>query len=101
MNKRAKPNHLLSKHASLQLNDILTYTAKNFGTQKAIEYGQKRQQGMQTIAELKHIGLIDEMLPDGVFYFPIKEHYLFFRRVNEGIEIIQILHKRRDFLRHF
>jgi toxin ParE1/3/4 len=49
-----------------------------------------------TLAEHPHIGLERPELIQGVFSFPIGNYVIYYRPIEEGIEVVRVLHGARD-----
>ena len=52
------------------------------------------------LAKFPEIGRVNVNLPDHIFFVVEGKHYVFYKVVTDGIEIIRFLHARMDILKN-
>ncbi len=88
----------LTKAAEDDLSNIASYTLQTWGVEQLDIY-QKRLENRLTLL-LKHpeMGRSHPMLRNDFRYIVEGRHYIFYREVDEGIEILRFLHCRCDLM---
>ena len=90
----------ISESAYDDLNDIWFYTFQKWSEKQASKYFE------DLIAEIELISLNPEKgkkMPKiriDFFYFRALSHYVFYKRSENGIEVVRVLHKMMDFSKH-
>ena len=88
--------HILKKPlAELDLIDIWGYVAEN-NVPKADELLGDLESGFRSISQSPGIGRHRPELAEGLHSFPLKYYVVFYRLINQGIEIVRVLHGARD-----
>ena len=93
--------HLTNK-AVEDLDSIWLYTLETWSEDQADFYYRVLVKACQDIADRPTYldKEYDEIMP-GLFGHHIYKHLIFYLLVDDGVEIIRILHERMDFGRHF
>jgi toxin ParE1/3/4 len=85
--------------ASSELEDILTYTANEWGSAQEAIMSDRISHAIDLIALNPHIGeRRNELLP-GMRGFPVEPYLVFYFPDAEQIEILRIVHARTDISR--
>ncbi len=92
--------YTLSPRAQLDLEEIWDHTAKCWGIDQAETYTRQLWLQINTLATHPTIGLACPEIRPGYYKFPSGSHFLFYRRINDGIDVVRILHERMDFTQH-
>jgi toxin ParE1/3/4 len=90
----------LTPRAESDLQDIWDYSVAEWSVEQAALYAGQLRQHMALIAEHPRIGTA--FVANRIAYrkFPSGLHILFYRIIDDGIDIVRILHQRMDFQRH-
>jgi toxin ParE1/3/4 len=85
--------------ATADINDIWDYTADNWGVDQADHYTDDIRDTCHGLAEgEKHGRNVD--VRDGYLKYAVGKHFIFFRQLDIGIEVIRVLHQSMDTERH-
>jgi toxin ParE1/3/4 len=90
----------LSEAADRDLTEIYLYSFQQFGEQQADAYLLSLDDCLCRLAETPGLGRSIEALHPGAFRFEHDSHTVFFRRIDGGIRVIRVLHRRMDPERH-
>ena len=91
----------LSGKASTDLDSILDYSIINFGAIVMVEYHQSLEKCFDILDSNPDLGTeVDHICPN-YMSFQHRSHLIFYKKNNQGILIIRILHKSMDAPRHF
>lgn len=94
-------NHYrLSQQAEQDLEDIWTYLAQQnqLVADKQIAEILNR---FPMLAQFPDMGRKRDDLMDELRSFPVKPYVVFYKKINDGIEIFRVLHQSRDVEREF
>lgn len=91
----------LSTKASTALDSILDYSIINFGTSVMIEYHKPLEKCFETLDDNPELGIKVEHIRSDYLCFQHRSHLIFFKKTNEGILIVRLLHTSMDAPRHF
>ena len=91
---------VLSPRARGDLEDIWDYTIKRWGLDQAEFYIRQLWQHIDAAARWPTIGRACPEVRAGYYKYSSGSHILFYRRVEGGIDVVRILHKRMDFGQH-
>ena len=86
---------LRKPQAEADLIEIWTYIAQDSPT-RADKLLDKIDEKSQTIAQSPFIGIARDELGPEIRSFPIGNYVLFYQPIEDGIEIIRVLHGARD-----
>ena len=92
--------HTLSPRAQGDLDEIWTYTVKRWGTDQAKFYIRQIGPNIETVAAQPTIGRACPEVRAGYYKYPSGAHFLSYRLIDGGIDVVRILHERMDFGRH-
>ncbi|MEO0686097.1 MAG: type II toxin-antitoxin system RelE/ParE family toxin [Cyanobacteria bacterium J06649_11] len=85
----------ISKGASQDLEDIWSYIAKN-NTRAADKVFDKLREKFAQLAKFPQMGKGREDLAIYLRSFPVGSYLIFYRIIDEGIEIVRIVHSLQD-----
>lgn len=91
----------LTKQAQRDLDDIIDYTLQRWGHEQMGRYVRELGATIEQLAErpTRQGRSLDELKP-GLRYERHRQHYFIFYRVEgQRVEILRILHQRRDWRR--
>ena len=90
--------HLLSPAARTDLNTI--YGRARWGADRAELYIREIQRAVEKVAADPRRGRPCDDIRPGYLKFAVGTHMLFYRRVQNDIDVVRILHQRMDFDQH-
>ena len=90
----------LTNAAAKDLRSIIEYTYKEWGPEQVIIYKEQLKTRFGLLAKNPLLGRAHLRLPEHIYYVLEGKHYIFYKSVDDGIEIIRILHTRMDVIRH-
>jgi len=85
----------LSAQAELDLEDIWAYIARD-NEQAADALIDEIIERFPKLANFPEMGKTRNELLEGLRSFPVKRYVIFYRRINQGIEIFRILNQARN-----
>ena len=88
--------YFLTEKATNDLADIWNYTYEEWSEQQADIYYQMLIESCEEISKNPNIGKNYEGIAANLFGLKSNRHIIFYRVLNERIEIIRILHGRMD-----
>ena len=91
---------ILSPLAQADLGDIWDYSAERFGLDRAEKYLREIQSAIELMASSPQRHRACDDIRQGYYKYLTGSHLLFFRRIDNGIDIVRILHARMDFGQH-
>ena len=94
------PKYYLTNDAENDLREILEYTLNQWGVEQVLAYRNILESRLRTLAKFPTIGRNNINLPSEIFYIVEGKHYLFYRIVNDEIEVLRILHSKMDIFQH-
>ena len=92
--------YILSPRAQRDIDEIWDYTATRWSIDQAEIYTRQLWQDIAAVAALPTIGRACSEVRDGYYRYPSGSHFLFYRRIHGGVDIVRILHERMDFAQH-
>jgi toxin ParE1/3/4 len=93
--------YILSPAAKADIVEIWNYTAKRWGEDQAERYLLAIRGACQELAEGTHQSRAVDDIRAGYHKAVIGAHILLFRRAKSGeVDIVRILHRRMDIIRH-
>lgn len=93
-------DYRLSPLAEADLEDIWRYTLENWSANQADRYIGELIEAFEDLAAGRRSGRSAQDIRDGYFKQLVGSHMIYFRRRDEGIDVIRILHGRMDVARH-
>ena len=91
---------VVSPRAQADIEEIWDYTAACWNTEQAETYIRDIERVTRMIAASPKRGRSCEDIRRGYFKHPVGSHMIFYRSINDGIEVIRILHQRMDYVLH-
>lgn len=92
--------YFLSPNAQKSLRNTKAYSLEEFGEEQAIIYLKLIEKKLQMIAESPDIGREREEIKKGYLSFLAGSHIIFYRKANNHVDIIDILHQSMEPYRH-
>jgi toxin ParE1/3/4 len=92
--------YILSPRAQIDRDKIWDHTAERWGIDQAEFYIRQLWQHIKAVAAQPTIGHACPGVRAGYYKCRSGFHFLFYRTINGGIDVIRILHERMDFGRH-
>ncbi|MFA0963347.1 type II toxin-antitoxin system RelE/ParE family toxin [Roseivirga sp. BDSF3-8] len=88
----------ISREASRDMENIWTYTFKNWSTEQADRYLNLIMDEIEYLAYNPQAGIDYSHIREGYFRSRVKSHFIFYRinEQEEPIEIIRVLHQQMD-----
>ncbi len=90
----------LREKAEADLADIWRYTAQRWNVEQADRYYRGIVEAMIALAEEPTLGRPCNDIREGYCRHNVAAHVIFFRIENGQIDVVRVLHARRDFRRH-
>jgi toxin ParE1/3/4 len=91
---------VLSPRAQDDLDGIWSYTTRRWGADQAERYIRRIAEAVELIAETPVLGRDCNHVRDGYRKDPVGSHILFYRVIDDSVDVVRILHQRMDFDRH-
>ena len=91
---------VLSPRARDDLNAIWAYTARTWDADQAERYIRRIADVIDLVAGTPTLGRNCDHIRQGYRKHPVGSHMLFYRLINDGIDVVRILHSQMDFDRH-
>jgi toxin ParE1/3/4 len=92
--------YVLTPRAQADLDEIWNYTATRWNERQADRYILEIQRAIEIVAHDPQRGRPCDNIRSGYRKYPAGSHFLFFRIVADGIDVIRILHQSMDIERH-
>ena len=92
--------YVLSPRAQADLDEIWNYSAADWGDDQAESYVRQIQAVIELIANDPRRGRPCNHIRPGYSKFAAGSHVVFFRPIENGVDVVRILHQRMDFDRH-
>jgi toxin ParE1/3/4 len=93
-------DYRLSPLAEADLEDIWRYTFENWSSDQADRYIRNLIEAFEDLAARRRPGRSAQDIRDGYLKQLVGSHVIYFRRRDDGIDVIRILHGRMDVARH-
>lgn len=90
----------LSRRAASDLEAIFDYSLETFGLKRASDYRDGLRTVFSELLEGSRAGRAVDTVRRGLRRENYESHAVFFRRDDQGIFVVRVLHQRRDFKRH-
>lgn len=91
----------LSNKASTDLDSILDYSITTFGANIMTNYLKSLEKCFEILAVNPDLGTKVEHIFSDYLCFEHRSHLIFYKKINQDILIIRILHKSMDAPKHF
>jgi toxin ParE1/3/4 len=92
--------YVLSPSAQRDLDEMWYYTCASWGKERADAYVGLIRSALLSIATFPHLGRDCVSVRAGYKKYPSGSHMLFYRLIDNGIDVIRILHQNMDTDRH-
>jgi toxin ParE1/3/4 len=92
--------YILSPRAQIDLDKIWDRTVERWGVDQAEFYTRQLWQHIMAAAAQPTIGRACPEVRAGYYKYRSGSHFLFYRLIDGGIDVVRILHERMDFGRH-
>jgi len=96
----AKGRYLLSPRAQQDIDEIWDYTAERWSIAQAEICIRQLCRDIKAVAARPTIGRACPEVRKDYYKHPSGSHFLFYRRIGGGVDIVRILHARMDFAQH-
>ena len=90
------PNYILSPEALSDLEDIVDYTAAQWGGQQAFDYLESLENKLVLLDAHPDMGTLRASLHKGIRSFPFEKHIIYYRIEQETMQILRVLHQSMD-----
>lgn len=90
----------LCNAAADDLRGIIEYTFEQWGEGQVHIYREHLEAKLDLIVKFPEIGRTNANLPDHIYYVVEGMHYIFYKNVDDGIEVLRFLDVRMDVMRH-
>ncbi|BDD80771.1 toxin ParE1 [Tsukamurella pulmonis] len=90
----------LTPAARRDLSSIWDYTEERWGVRQAETYLVEIRAAIERIAEDPDRGRVCDDVREGYRRYAIGSHVIFYRSRADGVDLIRVLHQRRDPTRH-
>ena len=91
----------LSNKASADLDSILDYSFINFGAKVMIKYHKSLEKCFKILDENSNLGIEVEHIRSDYLCFEHRSHLIFYKKVNQDIFVVRILHRSMDAPQYF
>jgi toxin ParE1/3/4 len=92
---------ILSPAAQVDIGDILLYTQRQWGADQRNRYEEILDRGIAALADYPEASVQLPLLCPGCRARAVERHMLYYRILDDVIEVMRILHARSDPSRHF
>jgi len=93
-------SYLLRPAAETDLDDIWNFTANRWTDDQANRYYRQLIDAFERLAGAPALGRSCDEIRSGYRRYNVEAHVVFYRIVGDDVEIVRILHARRDFRLH-
>ena len=93
-------HYFLTKVAEADLLDIFLYTLEEWGENQVYVYKRQLESRLEAILQFPDIGRKHPKLSANVYYLVEGKHYIFYKKIEDGIEVLRFLHHSMDILSH-
>ncbi len=91
---------VLSPRARGDLDGIWTYTANRWGPDQAERYLRRIAEAVELIAETPTLGRNCDHIREGYRKYSVGSYVLFYRAIDDMVDVVRILHQWMDYDRH-
>ena len=89
-------NYILKNRADQDLQEIWEYTNNKWGEKQARIYLEQLEARFVLLANNPQLGILRDDIFEDYYSFVEQKHVIFYRRRDEVVEIIRILHQSRN-----
>lgn len=94
-------DYRLSRKAASDIENILDFSVREFGLEKAESYYQSLTQCLRLLSDNPEMGKIEDELRAGYRSFIHESHVIYYMARENDILIVRIFHKRMDYVNRF
>ena len=91
----------LSIEADIDLDEIYDYSETKFGQEQAVSYLKKLEELFVLLNTHPEMGRERNEIEIGLRSFPHGSHVIYYRKIDEQVRIVRVLHGSRDILSFF
>ncbi|WP_312163551.1 type II toxin-antitoxin system RelE/ParE family toxin [Phenylobacterium sp.] len=92
--------YVLSPKAKADLSEIWDYSADRWGAERATDYVLDIRRAIERAAAHPLHGRACDEVRAGYFKVSVGSHIVFYRLVDEMLDVVRVLHQRMDIGRH-
>jgi toxin ParE1/3/4 len=92
--------YTIRERAQADLIEIWRYTARRWSVDQADVYYRDVMSSVEKVADEPTLGRACDEIRAGYYRHSIGSHVIFYRVMDGVVDIVRILHGRRDFRRH-
>ncbi|MCM8543459.1 MAG: type II toxin-antitoxin system RelE/ParE family toxin [Lentisphaeraceae bacterium] len=92
--------YFLTGAAEADLLDIFVYTLEEWGETQVHAYKRQLESRLEAILKFPDIGRKHPKLSTDVYHIVEGKHYIFYKKVDDGIEVLRFLHHCMDIISH-
>ena len=89
----------LRPRARADVKEIARYTWRTWGKAQARKYTRTIDQTMKQLATKPELGRRFDAVHEGLRVYPSGSHMIFYLTTSKGIDVVRVLHGRRDTVR--
>jgi len=89
-------SYVFTEKAERDLESIIDYTVKKWGSQQALQYIDGLEELAQTLADNPDIGVKSDAIHEGLLSFLYRQHILYYIKNRHGVNIVRVLHASMD-----
>jgi toxin ParE1/3/4 len=93
-------SYALRPRAQADLADIWRYTAREWSVDQADRYYRDIMAALQMLGEQPSLGRACDDIRPGYRRYNVAAHVVFYVMTDRVVDVVRILHARRDFQRH-
>ena len=94
------PDYRLSAEADRDIFEIARYTLETWDEAQTERYLTGLHDALLALALRPDAGIASDDLRPGYFRRRYRSHMVFYKRSDDGILVVRVLHARMDYLRH-
>lgn len=92
--------YTLSNKAEEDISGIYDYSANIHGVTQAEAYLVALHEALVVLAETPNVGTSAEDIRKNYLQFPVHRHMVFYKKVDDGIFVIRVLHQQMKYAMH-
>ena len=92
--------YFFTKAAESDLLDIFLYTFEEWGENQVHIYKRQLESRLEAILLFPDIGRKHPKLSNDIFYLVEGKHYIFYKKVDDDIQVLRFLHHSMDVIKH-
>ncbi|BDX07137.1 type II toxin-antitoxin system RelE/ParE family toxin [Planctobacterium marinum] len=93
--------YILSNKAEEDIADIYEYSANTHSDIQAEAYLVALHEALSMLAESPNLGTSAEDIRANYFQFPVQKHMVFYKKINDNILVVRVLHQQIKYAMHF